>query len=66
MKNTHKNAKNVQNNYMEKIDMEKAVKIAYKNLYKSEIKKIDRNLDRLLKVKKIASLKASEEAEREM
>ena len=51
---------------MEKIDMEKAVKIAYKNLYKSEIKKIDRNLDRLLKVKKIASLKASEEAEREM
>ena len=41
---------------MKKISTKKALEIAYSNLYSSDIKHIDRNLDNLLKAKKIASL----------
>lgn len=41
---------------MKKISTKKALEIAYSNLYSSDIKHIDRNLDNLLKAKKIASI----------
>lgn len=42
--------------YMKKISTKQALEIAYENLYCSDIKHIDRNLDNLLKAKKIASI----------
>ncbi len=42
--------------YMKKISTKNALKIAYENLYSSNVKNINRNLDNLLKVKKIASI----------
>lgn len=41
---------------MKKISTREALEIAYLNLYSSNIKYIDRNLDNLLKAKKIASI----------
>lgn len=41
---------------MKKISNKKALEIAYQNLYCSDIKHIDRNLDNLLKTKKIVSI----------
>lgn len=42
--------------YMKKISTKNALKIAYENLYSSNVKNINRNLDNLLKAKKIASI----------
>lgn len=44
---------------MKKVRTKKAVEIAYNNLYTSKIKDIDKNLDNLLKAKKIASVESS-------
>lgn len=44
---------------MEKVTSKKALEVAYKNLYNSDIKHIDRNLDNFLKAKKIVSQTAS-------
>ena len=46
----------VYNMFMKKISTKKALEIAYSNLYSSDIKHIDRNLDNLLKAKKVASI----------
>ncbi len=45
--------------YMKKISTKNALKIAYENLYSSNVKNINRNLDNLLKAKKIASIENS-------
>lgn len=42
---------------MKKISEEKALEIAYKKLYNSELNKIDKNLDLFLKTKKFVSRK---------
>lgn len=47
---------NGQKMYMKKISTKNALKIAYENLYSSNVKNINRNLDNLLKAKKIASI----------
>lgn len=41
---------------MKRISTKHALEIAYENLYSSKVKNINRNLDNLLKAKKIASI----------